>query len=161
MATVLLYGETSSGVGGDVMSATTQAAFMVGASAMGPEPVAVVPLDDENEDEARERVMKRFEKIGVQIMNRTGSGGGPFDQNPIGGVLSDPSKKAMAAQILGQAYVQAYNLVRENREAVRAVADELIERKEIFGDDLVALLDRQDVKKPDIDFANEESWPKV
>jgi cell division protease FtsH len=156
----VFYGENSSGVGGDVMSATTQAAFMVGASAMGPEVVPVVALDDENEDEARERVMKRFEKIGVQIMNRTG-GGGPFDQNPIGGVLSDPSKRAMAAQILGQAYVQAYNLVRENRDAVQAIADELVERKEIFGDDLVALLDRQELKKPEVDFANEESWPKV
>ena len=128
---------------------------------MGPESVPVVPLDDENEDEARERVMKRFEKIGMQIMNRTGTGGGPFEQNPIGGVLSDPSKKAMAAQILGQAYVQAYNLVQENREGVRAIADELIERKEIFGDDLVALLDRQELRKPDVDFANEASWPKV
>ena len=143
------------------MSATTQSAYMVGASAMGPETVPVVPLDDENEDQARERVMKRFEKIGVQIMNRTGTGGGPFEQNPIGGVLSDPSKRAMAAQILGQAYVQAFNLVRENREGVRAIADELIERKEIFGDDLVALLDRQELKKPEVDFANEDAWPKV
>ncbi len=117
----VFYGENSSGVGGDVMSATTQAAFMVGASAMGPESVPVVALDDENEDEARERVMKRFEKIGMQIMNRTGTGGGPFEQNPIGGVLSDPSKKAMAAQILGQAYVQAYNLVQ--REPRRGQGD--------------------------------------
>ena len=67
----------------------------------------------------------------------------------------------MAAQILGQAYVQAYNLVRENREAVRAIADALIERKEIYGDDLVALLDRQELKKPEVDFANEDAWPKV
>jgi cell division protease FtsH len=157
----VFYGENSSGVGGDVMSATTQAAYMVGAAAMGPEYMAVVPLDDENEEQARERVMKRFEKIGVQIMNRTGSGGGPFDQNPISGVLSDPAKKAMAAQILGQAYVQAYNLVRQNREAVQRIADELVERKEIFGDDLVALLDRQELKRPEIDFANEDVWPKV
>ena len=116
----VFYGENSSGVGGDVMSATTQAAYMVGAAAMGPEYMLVVPLDDENEEQARERVLKRFEKIGVQIMNRTGGGGGPFDQNPISGVLSDPAKKAMAAQILGQAYVQAYNLVRQNRDAVLA-----------------------------------------
>ena len=61
----------------DVQSATAQAAWMVGASAMGPEPFEVTPLDDETEEEARQRVLKRFEKIGVQIMNRT-SGGGPF-----------------------------------------------------------------------------------
>ena len=47
------------------------------------------PLDDETEEQARERVLKRFEEIGVQIMNRT-SGGGPFTENPIAGVLCDP-----------------------------------------------------------------------
>ncbi len=34
----VFYDENSSGVGGDVMSATSQAAWMVGASAMGPQP---------------------------------------------------------------------------------------------------------------------------
>ena len=43
----VFYGENSSGVGGDVQSATAQAALMVGASAMGPEPFADVPLDGE------------------------------------------------------------------------------------------------------------------
>ena len=35
----VFYGENSTGVGGDVMSATTRAAWMVGSCAMGPEPV--------------------------------------------------------------------------------------------------------------------------
>ena len=35
----VFYGENSNGVGGDVQSATAQAAWMVGASAMGPEPL--------------------------------------------------------------------------------------------------------------------------
>ena len=84
----VFYGENSNGVGGDVMSVTAQAAYMVGASAMGPEPFAVTPREDETEEEARERILKRFEKIGLQIVNRTG-GGGPFDANPIGAVLGD------------------------------------------------------------------------
>ena len=71
----VFYGENSNGVGGDVQSATAQAAWMVGASAMGPEPFEVTPLDDETEEDARQRVLKRFEKIGVQIMNRTSGGG--------------------------------------------------------------------------------------
>ena len=49
----VFYGENSNGVGGDVQSATAQAAWMVGASAMGPEPFTVTPLDDESEEEAR------------------------------------------------------------------------------------------------------------
>ena len=39
----VFYGENSNGVGGDVQSATAQAAWMVGASAMGPEPFEVTP----------------------------------------------------------------------------------------------------------------------
>src|SRR5215208_1261944 len=67
----VFYGENSNGVGGDVQSATAQAAWMVGASAMGPEPFTVTPLDDESEEQARQRVLKRFEAIGLQVMNRT------------------------------------------------------------------------------------------
>ena len=115
----VFYGENSNGVGGDVQSATAQAAWMVGASAMGPEPFTVTPLDDESEEQARERVLKRFESIGLQIMNRT-SGGGPFTENPIAGVLNDRDKRALAAQILGQAYVSAYNLVRAQQGRGRA-----------------------------------------
>ena len=114
----VFYGENSNGVGGDVQSATAQAAWMVGASAMGPEPFEVTPLDDETEEEARQRVLKRFETIGVQIMNRT-SGGGPFAENPIAGVLGDSDKRQLAAQILGQAYVSAYNLVLQTRTRSR------------------------------------------
>ena len=61
----VFYGENSNGVGGDVMSVTAQAAYMVGASAMGPEPFAITPREDETDEEARERILKRFEKIGL------------------------------------------------------------------------------------------------
>ena len=54
----VFYGENSTGVGGDVQSATVQTALMVGASAMGPERIDAIPLDDETEDEARERVLR-------------------------------------------------------------------------------------------------------
>jgi ATP-dependent Zn protease len=156
----VFYGENSNGVGGDVQSATAQAAWMVGASAMGPEPFTVTPLDDETDEQARERTLKRFETIGLQIMNRT-SGGGPFTENPIAGVLSDGSKRALAAQILGQAYVSAYNLVLHNREAVERIADELVVRREVFGDELVEILDSAKLKMPELDYANEDVWPTM
>jgi hypothetical protein len=133
---------------------------MVGASAMGPEPFTVVPLDDESEEDARKRILKRFEAIGLQIMNRT-SGGTPFDGNPIAGVLGDRDKRALAAQILGQAYVHAYNLVLENRDAVEKIADALVERREVFGDELVAILDGVGLRKPELDLSKEETWPRM
>jgi hypothetical protein len=105
-------------------------------------------------------MLKRFEMIGVQIMNRT-SGGGPFAENPIAGVLADRDKRELAAQILGQAYVSAYNLVRLNREAVEKIADELVERREVFGDELVAILDGVGLEKPEVDLSQEDSWPKM
>jgi cell division protease FtsH len=157
----VFYGETSNGVGGDVQSATAQAAFMVGSSAMGPAPVAVAPLDDESEEEARERILKRFESIGSQIINRTGTGGGPFEQNPIGSVLNDPDKKRTVAQILGQAYVTSYNTIRENKDAVERIAETLVDRKELFGDELVRLLDSQGLRQPEIDYQDARTWPTM
>jgi ATP-dependent Zn protease len=156
----VFYGENSNGVGGDIQSVTAQAAYMVGASAMGPEPFAITPREDETEEEARERVLKRFEKIGVQIVNRTG-GGGPFDANPIGSVLGDPDKRIIVAQLVGQAYVAAYNLIVHNREAVEHIADVLNARRELFGDELLNLLDEAKIAIPDVDLSEESSWPTM
>jgi cell division protease FtsH len=156
----VFYGENSNGVGGDVQSATAQAAWMVGASAMGPEPFDAVPEADETEEEARQRILKRFAAIGIQIMNRT-SGGTPFDGNPISGVLSDRDKRDLVAQILGQAYVHAYNLIRQNKDAVEKIADELIARREVFGDELVAILDGVGLQKPELDLTQEDTWPRM
>jgi ATP-dependent Zn protease len=154
----VFYGENSNGVGGDVASVTAQAAYMVGASAMGPEPFQVTPEKGETPEEARERVLKRFEKIGFGIMNRTGSGG-PFDANPIAGVLSDGEKRPLVAQVIGQAYVAAHNLVLANRDAVEHIADVLQARRELFGDELLELLDGSKLEIPQVDLADESVWP--
>jgi ATP-dependent Zn protease len=156
----VFYGENSNGVGGDVMSVTAQAAHMVGASAMGPQPFEVTPRQDETEDEARERILKRFEKIGLQIVNRT-SGGGPFGENPIASVLGDRDKRAIVGQLVGQAYVAAHNLVLANRGAVEHIADVLGARRELFGDELLELLDSQRLRVPEVDLAEESSWPTM
>ena len=154
----VFYGENSNGVGGDLQSVTAQAAFMVGASGMGPEPFAITPREDETEEEARERILERFEKIGVQMINRTG-GGGPFTENPIASVLGDGGKRTIVCQIVGQAYVAAYNLVVANREAVEHIADVLDARRELFGDELLNLLDESKIVIPEVDLSEESSWP--
>ena len=154
----VFYDENSSGVGGDVMSVTSQAAWMVGSSAMGTQPFPVTPREGETEEEARERILERFEGIGLLIMNRT-SVGGMMSGDPIAGILSDPSKRRATGQILGQAYVVAHNLVVKNREAVEKIADAVLERKELFGNELVDLLDSVGIRIPEIDFSKEETWP--
>ncbi len=153
----VFYDENSSGVGGDVMSVTSQAAWMVGSSAMGVQPFPVTPKEGETEDEARERILERFEGIGLQIMSRTG--GSMMSGDPISGILSDQSKRKVTAQMLGQAYVVAHNLVLLNRDGVEKIANAVLERKELFGDELVDLLDSVGLRLPEIDYADESSWP--
>ena len=37
----------------------------------------------------------------------------------------------------------------------------MIEKKEIYGDDLVRLLDAQHFMKPEIDWTDEKTWPAI
>ncbi len=154
------YGENSTGVGGDIQSGTARAAWMVGACGMAPQPVKLNGgfKTAEEEEEAHKKIRERFSRIGSQIMNSTG-GGGPFSHDPIAGALGDRSKREMATQFLGQAYVAAYNLIAHNKDKVEKVADEVIARKELYGDELIELLERQNFEVPELDLTKEEAWP--
>jgi ATP-dependent Zn protease len=157
----VFYGENGTGVGGDVQSATSLAALMVGVHGMGPEPIDLRGKVPEAERAEREReVMDRFATVGEQIMNRAG-GGGPFDPDPVGAILSDRGKRRAAAQILGQAYVAAQCLIATNRTEVEAIAETLVERRELYGDEVVELLDSQNLRKPEIDLTDERTWPRL
>jgi cell division protease FtsH len=161
----VFYKENSAGVSGDVQSATALAAMMVGQMAMGPDPVTIGlgpgPSRGPNaEDTAEDLVRRRLERIGTQIMNRA-SGGGAFGENPLGSVLSDGAKRAAAAQLLGQAYVTAYALMATNRDALDAIADALVERKEMHGDEVGDLLDSVELSRPELDLMNPATWPEL
>ncbi len=156
----VFYGENSTGVGGDVQSGTARAAWMVGACAMGPERIELNGKFRKREDEARADIMTRFERIGTQIMNRSG-GGGPFDHDPIAGVLNDRDKRRTATQLLGQAYVHAHHLIAANKDKVEHIAEVVIERRELYGNELVDLLQQADLKVPELDLTDEQVWPKI
>jgi ATP-dependent Zn protease len=158
----VFYGETSTGVGGDVQSATARAAWMVGACAMAPEQVELNGRFTKEADAevARKRVDRKFETIGTQIMNRAG-GGGPFEHDPVAGVMMDRDKRSMAAQLLGQAYVAAHHLIDHNRKAVESIADTLVERKELHGDEILGLLEGAKIESPQVDLTDDATWPKL
>jgi len=156
----VFYGENSTGVGGDVESATARAAWMVGMCGMGPEPIDLNGRRFRSEEarrEEEERIMKRFERIGIQIMNR--ARGMREQGDAIAAILGDPAKKAAAAQILGQAYITAYCLIQYNREPVARIAETLIQRRELHGDEVVEVLDAAELKAPVIDVNDEQTWP--
>jgi hypothetical protein len=128
---------------------------------MGPEPLDLrgrVPTARLREVE--DELMGRFERIGLGIMNRA-SGGSMMQADPMAAVLGDPSKRRAAAQVLGQAYITAVCCMRHNREAVAGVAQELVERRELYGDEVVELLTAAEPRAPKIDVLDDDIWPRV
>jgi hypothetical protein len=109
-------------------------------------------------DKRRDEISKRLEQIGTQIMNRTGDGG-PLGHDPLSGVLNDRDKRSSAAQLLGVAYVNAHGLILQNKAAVEQIADALVEKRELFGDELVEILESAKLKAPKLDLTKEEAWP--
>jgi ATP-dependent Zn protease len=158
----VFYNENSTGVGGDLGMVTQTAASMVGYAGMGPMPVDLshVPFEsDEARREAEDKYMRRYERIGEQILNR--SRGMRESGDPIAAILMDPFKRQVAAQIVGQAYITAVCLMRHNRDKVAYIADVLVERREIFGDEVVQLLEEAELEAPPIDITDETIWPKL
>jgi ATP-dependent Zn protease len=160
----VFYGENSTGVGGDVQGATARAAWMVGACGMAPETLDLASTNGrvtkKTLDQRRDEIAQRLQQIGTQIMNRTGDGG-PLGHDPLAGVLNDRDKRAFAAQLLGQAYVTAHAFILENKAAVEKIADELVEKRELFGDELVQILESAKLKAPEIDLTKEAAWPAL
>jgi ATP-dependent Zn protease len=158
----VFYDETSNGVGGDLGMATSKVALMVGQWGMGPQWIDATTLQgpNETEEEAQERLRKRFERIGLALMNRT-RGSADFHGDPIASVLGDPHKRSQAAQLLGQAFVTAYNFVRVNKQAIETIAGRVLEKNELFGDELIELLESQHLTKPELDYSKEETWPRM
>jgi ATP-dependent Zn protease len=154
----VFYGENTEGVAGDVQSATNTAALMVGWCAMGPEPVHLHGSLNVEEDTGE--VLQRLERIGSAIMSRARVGG-PMNPDPVAGVLGDRDKRRSAAQLLGQAYVTAYALISSNRDAVERIAEMLVERREIYGDEVIELLNAAGLQRPDINLMDDSTWPKV
>ena len=151
----VFYAQTTTGVGGDIQTVTRLAAMMVGAAGMGPEPL---DLDEGLDAKEEARVLRRFEEIGLKLMNRTSS---VQDHDVAASVLSDPDKRRIAAQIVGQAYVTAHNFVKQNRKGVEKIADEVVARREIYGDELLRLLEDAKLKPARVDLLEEASWPML
>ena len=103
--------------------------------------------------------MRRFEDIGNQIMHR--SSGGVFEDDGLSGVQGDSGKRALAAALIGQSFVIAYCSIKQNKAGVEMVADRLVAAGELYGDDVVELLEEARLERPDIDVLDEDTWPRI
>ncbi|MGH2968199.1 MAG: AAA family ATPase, partial [Solirubrobacteraceae bacterium] len=157
----VFYHQNTTGVGGDLGSATHQAAHMVGFHGMAPAPIELGDRieDPEARADAEREAMVRFEQLGFQLMHR--SGGGMLDADPYAATLGDSDKRLLVAGLLGQSFVVAWNTVRRNREGTERVAERLISAGELYGDDVTQLLDSARLRKPEIDVTDEATWPVI
>jgi hypothetical protein len=57
--------------------------------------------------------------------------------------------------------VVAYNTVKLNREGTDYVAIRLMWAGELYGDDVMRLLEDARLEKPEIDVLDEDTWPKI
>jgi SpoVK/Ycf46/Vps4 family AAA+-type ATPase len=149
----VFYGQTTTGVGGDMYMTTYAASRMVSAHAMAPTPIDLSDriADPEEREEAEKKVMERFEKLGNQLMNRTGDSPGQGDRG----------KRPLMAGLLGQAFVVAWCTIRANRDATDYIASRLIAAGELYGDEVTDLLDEARLVKPEIDVLDEATWPVI
>ncbi len=152
------YGQNTTGVGGDLHSVTVRAAHLVSLSGMGPAPIDLADriADREEREQEEERVVKRFQKIGYQLMHRTSGGDSAYDA-----ALKDPPKRDQVAGLLGQCFVIAWNTIQLNRQGTEYVAERLIDEVELYGDDVVELLNGARLRKPEIDVLDEKTWPVI
>ena len=110
---------------------------------------------DKEEEEERAKVQKRLVAIGERLMAAA------TVSDTFGSVLSSRDKRPIVAELLGSAYYVAYNTMMQNKAAVEKVADVLVERKEIHGDEVIELLDRVNLKPAKIDYLEESTWPRL
>ena len=154
----VFYGENSQGVSGDVASATATAAAMVGIWAMGPDPVHMSGSLEVGEDV--ELVLKRLERIGSSIMNRAGSPRHARGQ-PDWGRARQPGQEARRGPDPRAGLRHRLRADGRQSQLAGAIADTLIERKELHGDEVGELLDSVGLTRPELDLRDPATWPSV
>lgn len=144
-AEVAFFGHNTQGVGGDLQSTSWLAGTMVGRWGMPPYPVEAEHMTEVE----RKRIERRLEDLGTRLLAVAG----------MMDVKLPPAKYRAEAILVGQAYLAAWCTVVRNRDAIAMIARRLVDEKEIYGNDLVGLLDGAGLLAPAWDTYDPESWP--
>jgi ATP-dependent Zn protease len=132
----VFYGENTSGVFGDLSSATAIACRMVGTIGMGP-------------DKLSPEVSAKAVNFGEQLISVAEIPAGLHAQGTWqGAVLSNPRGRRVVAQLLGAAYIDDWRLMNVNKEAIDEAAEALIAQGELMGDEISGLLDSVGMREP-------------
>ena len=110
VAEEVFFGETSSGVAGDLQSATNAACQMVGAFGMGDSLISLAAVD------------------------------APTAGNVVAKVLSSDRERRQVEDMLEQARGRVRKMVEEHRHVVEALRDALLERDELVGHEILDVI---------------------
>src|SRR6202171_1895768 len=125
----VFYGENTTGVFGDLSSATAIAGRVVGTIGMGP-------------DNLSPAMSAKAVNFGEQLISVAEIPAGLHAQGTWqGAVLSNPRGRRVVAQLLGAAYIDDWRLMNVNKEAIDQAAEALIAQGELMGDEISGLLD--------------------
>jgi len=108
----LFLGETGTGPGSDLATATEVAAFMVGALGMAGSLIS-------------------YEAVAEGMVSR---------KNLVGKVLADADAKARVEKLLQSQKERVGQVLADNRDLVEALRDALIQRDELVGEEIVAVI---------------------
>jgi ATP-dependent Zn protease len=152
----VFYGENSNGVGGDMRSVAYQAAQMVGHYAMGMERIEMpAEMTSREEAMARKRLDRYLIEVGSKLLAVAS-----LDEE-YARSLQGQEKRQMAARLVGHAYLVTYKFAEQNRDAISRVADELVERRELNGDEITELMNSLHMKPAVVDYLEERTWPRL
>ena len=159
----VFYGENTGGVGGDLQTATDTAAWMVGTAGMRP---LRIDLDGQR---ARRRGRRRVPRADHEALRadrphadepdarqrrlpRRPDRGDPPRPLQERGRRADPRP---GVRDRGEPRRE-----QQGRPSTRSRRGSPTKR-ELFGDELVELLDEQQLVKPELDYTKDETWPKM
>jgi cell division protease FtsH len=132
----VFYGESTTGVTGDLISATNTACRMVGVVGMGA-------------DKLDPQMSRRAVDIGETLISvATVTQGSHAYATLEGAVLNRPGGRRAVAQLLGSAYIEDWRLMYVNKEAIDLAAEALIAQGELMGDEIAGLLDSVGLRSP-------------
>jgi cell division protease FtsH len=112
------FGETTTGPSSDLRHATTQAGIMLGLLGMG-----------EN-------------LISYGVLPQTA-----YTEGPLGAILGNPEARKAIGDLLAECKQQAVELLRANEPAVRALAERLLEKDEVAGEELEEVMQAKAVAR--------------
>ncbi len=148
------YGQTTTGVGGDIGMVTCARRRWSGATRWAPRR-SISPTGSPTRPSAkrpRRRSWSVSRQLGTQLMHRS-----DLDIE----ATKDGGKRKLIAALLGQAFVVAWCTIRVNKDSTDYIANRLIAAGELYGDEVTDLLDECRLVKPEIDVLDESSWPVI